>query len=225
MATETAGAERVLFTAEALQLAEILCARLCHDIAGPLGALIGSLDLAAEADGAMAEEVIGMARETGRNLVSRLRLLRAAWAGNGTALDLASLGELAQGLPRQRLLLDVSALSPKTVFDPEVGRVVLNLVLLAAEALPAGGTIRLDRAEEDLLVGVGGARSAWPAGLGAALAGRLSFENPRELQAPFTVALARASGLGLSILMPGGPSPPEGPPPLVLGLFGRGTSP
>lgn len=214
----------MLFTAEALRLAELLCARLCHDIAGPLGALIGSLDLASEADAAMTGEVIGMARETGRNLVSRLRLLRAAWAGDGTALDLAALGELAQGL-RQRLLLDCSALSAKTVFDPEVGRVVLNLVLLAAEALPAGGTIRLDRAEEDLLVGVRGARSAWPAGLGAALAGRVSFESPRELQAPFTVALARATGLGLSLLMPAGPGPPEQAPPLMLGLSGRGTSP
>ncbi len=224
MATETAGADLVVFGAEALQLAELLCARLCHDIAGPLGALIGSLDLASEADGDLAEEAIGMARETGRSLISRLRLLRAAWAGNGTELDLASLAELAQGLPRPRLLLDVSALSPTTVFDPKVGRVVLNLVLLAAEALPSGGTIRLDRAEDDLLVGVSGRRSAWPAGLGAALAGRVSFESPRELQAPFTVALARAAGLGLSILMPTGPQPPEAPL-LVLGLFGRGTSP
>lgn len=225
MAAGTADALSTVFGAEALRLAEILCARLCHDIAGPLSALTGSLELAGEADSELAEEATEMARATGRTLISRLKLLRAAWAGEGTALDLSSLTELAAGLPGRRLALDVSALSPDTVFDPEVGRVVLNLVLLAAEALPAGGTIWLGRAERDLLVGVSGARSAWPAGLGAALAGRVSFGSPREVQAPFTVVLARAAGLALSILMPAGPSAPEEAPPLVLGLARRGAAP
>ena len=32
----------------ALHMAELLCARLCHDLSGPLGALIGVLELARE---------------------------------------------------------------------------------------------------------------------------------------------------------------------------------
>ena len=33
---------------ETLRLAELLCARLCHDLSGPLGALIGVLEVARE---------------------------------------------------------------------------------------------------------------------------------------------------------------------------------
>ncbi|MDA8049687.1 MAG: histidine phosphotransferase family protein [Rhodospirillales bacterium] len=219
MAADEAGADLVGSIDEPLRLAEFLCARLCHDIAGSLGALMGSLELAREQPAAAegtAEEAIALANDTGRALVSRLRLLRAAWAGTGTPLDLPSLADLAQGLSRRQVALDISALPPETVFPPAIGRVVLNLVLLAAEALPAGGTIRLDRVEGELLVGVTGPRSAWPAGLGAALAGKAKIEGPRELQAPLTVLLARAAGLALSILMPAGPSEPSGAPPLLL---------
>ena len=33
---------------DSLRLAELLCARLCHDLSGPLGALIGILEIARE---------------------------------------------------------------------------------------------------------------------------------------------------------------------------------
>lgn len=225
MAAEAAGADLAVSTDEALRLAEVLCARLCHDIAGSLGALIGSLDLAGEKDVGMAEEALELASTTARTLVARLRLLRAAWAGTDTPLDLPTLADLARGLPPRRLELDLSAMPSGTVLDPTLGRVVLNLVLLAAEALPAGGTIWLERTDGDLLIGVVGANSAWPAALGTALAGGARIESPRELQAPLTVLLARAAGLGLSALMPAGAAAPDGAPPLLLSLPGRDTSP
>lgn len=210
-----------------LGLAQCLCARLCHDIAGSLGALLASLELAGEQAGpaqGTAEEAIALAGDTGRTLVARLRLLRAAWAGNDAPLDLPSLLDLAQGLSARRVRLDLSQLPPETVFPPAAGQVVLNLVLLAAEALPAGGSIWFDQAAEgDLLIGAAGPESAWPEGLAAALAGDVRIVGPRELQAPLTVLLARAAGFGLSILMPAGPSPPPGAPPLLLD-FGAGAA-
>lgn len=218
MAAEAASAGLAVSTDEALRLAEVLCARLCHDVAGSLGALIGSLDLARDNDGGMTEEALELASTAGRALISRLRLLRAAWAGTDAPLDLPTLADLAQGLPSRRIELDLSAMPRGAEFDPATGRVVLNLVLLAAEALPAGGTIWLERTEGDLLIGVSGPHSAWPAALGAALAGAVRIEGPRELQAPLTVLLARAAGFSLSLLMPAGPSAPDGAPPLVLGL-------
>lgn len=218
MTAEAAGADWADSSNEALRLAEIVCARLCHDVAGSLGALIGSLELANEKDGGVLEEALELASNTGRALAARLRLLRAAWAGTDAPLDLPTLADLARGLPARRLELDLSAMPSGTEFDPATGRVVLNLVLLAAEALPSGGRVWLARTEESLLVGVKGAHSAWPAGLGTALAGVAKIEGPRELQAPLTVLLARAGGFSLSLLMPAGPSPPDGASPLVLSL-------
>jgi histidine phosphotransferase ChpT len=202
---------------EPLRIAEFLCARLCHEMAGALGALMGSLDLARE-DEAMAGDAIALASQAGRGLVARLRLLRAAWVGDGMPLDLTRLAELAAGLADRRIVLDLAGLPPATVFDPPIGRVVLNLVLLGAEALPAGGTVWLERVEGDLVLGVAGPRVEWPVGLAASLAGEAAIESPRGVQAPFTVLLVRAAGLDLSLMMPIGGTRGAGAALLMLGL-------
>jgi histidine phosphotransferase ChpT len=212
---------------ESLRLAECLCARLCHEMAGALGALMGSLDLARE-DEAMAGDAMALASQTGHALVARLRLLRAAWVGDGMPLGLARLAELAGGLADRRIELDLAALAPATLFDPAVGRVVLNLVLLGAEALPTGGTVWLERVERELVLGVTGPRVEWPPGLAASLAGEAAIEGPRGMQAPLTVLLARAAGLDLSLMMPAGGIRGAGAALLMLGLprdggTGRGT--
>ena len=214
MAAGGPGLGAAVVSDELLRIAERLCARLCHEMAGALGALVGSLDLARE-DEAMAGDAIALASQTGHALVARLRLLRAAWVGDGMPLDLARLAELAAGLADRRIVLDLAALPPATLFDPRVGRVVLNLVLLGAEALPAGGTVWLERVERDLVLGVAGPRVEWPPGLAAALAGEAAIEDPRLVQAPLTVLLARAAGLDLSLLMPAGGA---GAALLMLGL-------
>jgi histidine phosphotransferase ChpT len=188
---------------DALWVAECLCARLCHDLAGALGALMGSLELARD-DEAMGREAIQLASATGQALVARLRLLRAAWVGEGMPLDLAHLAELAEGLTERRVTLDLTGLPRATMFEPAVGRVVLNLVLLGAEALPVGGTVWLEPAGPDLVLGIAGPRTEWPPGLAASLAGDIVIEGPRALQAPLTVLIARAAGFRLSLLVPAG---------------------
>jgi histidine phosphotransferase ChpT len=200
-----------------LWVAECLCARLCHDLAGALGALMGSLELARD-DEAMGREAIQLASVTGQALVARLKLLRSAWVGEGMPLGLAHLAELARGLTERRITLDLASLPRATVFDPPVGRVVLNLVLLGAEALPAGGTVWLEMAGPDLVLGIAGPRTEWPPGLVAALAGEPVIEGPRALQAPLTVLLARAAGLRLSLLLPPGSFGAGGTKLLLLGI-------
>ncbi len=205
-------------SSDPLWIAECLCARLCHELAGSLGALMGSIELARE-DEAMAKEAIAFAAVAGEGLVARLKLLRAAWAGEGMPLDLAHLAALARGLSDRRVTLDLSALPPSTMFDPATGRVVLNLVLLGAEALPGGGTVWLGAAGPDLVLGIAGPRPAWPPGLAAALAGETAIEGPRGLQAPLTILLARHHGLRLSpLLPPSGSLDPAGSPLLLLEL-------
>jgi histidine phosphotransferase ChpT len=217
VAADDAGKGAAVAIDDPLRVAECVCARLCHDIAGAVGALMGSLELARE-DAAMAEEAVALASVTGQALAARLRLIRAAWVGDGTPLDLAELARLAQGLAERRVRLDLSALAPATVFAPPVGRVILNLVLLGAEALPGGGTVWLEMAGPDLVIGIAGPRAQWPAGLAAALAGEAAIDGPRGLQAPLTVLLARAAGLHVSLLMPAATVGMVGTPHLLLAL-------
>jgi histidine phosphotransferase ChpT len=199
---------------ETTHLAESLCARLCHDISGPLGTVTGALDLAAE-DPDSTVESLELAREAATQMVQRLRLSRAAWGGDCGVLDAAGLVELARGLPA-RVQLEAGGLSGH--FPAPVARVLVNLVLLAAEALPRGGHIALSGAPDaDVVLMVAGPQAGWPAGLTLALADPLSapLDEPRGVQAPLVALLAEAAGLRVSLLLASGVH--DGVPPLLLG--------
>jgi hypothetical protein len=140
-------------------------------------------------------------------------------------MDVARLRGFADSLSSsRRVTLDVAGLAPDAVFPPPVGRVMLNLVLMAAESLPGGGTVALFGSPQDnILVTISGPRAGWPPGLAAliadeAVAGQAMIADPRRLQAPLTALLVRGLGLRLSILMPAGPTAAAGPPPLLLSL-------
>jgi histidine phosphotransferase ChpT len=199
-----------------LRLTELVCARLCHDLSGLLGSLIGTLELVTEAS--EDTEAASIVTATATALALRLKLLRAAWGGQPGPLDLLHLIALARGLAGRRVGLDVSALPESTVFSPAVGRLVLNLLLLAAESLPKGGVLRLDGGSTDVIARLIGPSAAWPAGLIGMLAdGAAAWQalaDPRTIQAPLTALLARHHGLQLTVLVPMGP--PTIAPPLRL---------
>jgi histidine phosphotransferase ChpT len=207
-----------------LHAAELICARLCHDLASIAGTLDNVLDLAAE-EAAPPSEAVALAREAAAELVARLRLLRAAWGPPEETMTVPALRTLATGLPNAwRITLDTAALEPDIDFPPEAARIVLNLLLLAQESLPMGGTVRLARCAGDLLIVIGGERAAWPAMLARCLAGEAAATaallDARTLQAPLTALLARRAGIPLGMLIQAGP--PDGPAPLRLGPIRTG---
>jgi histidine phosphotransferase ChpT len=199
-----------------LRLTELVCARLCHDLSGLLGSLVGTLELVTE--GSKDTEAASIATDTATALVLRLKLLRAAWGGQPEALDLPRLTVLATGLATRRVGLDISSLPATTVFPPAVGRLVLNLLLLAAESLPRGGVLRLDGGSTDVIARLIGPSAAWPPGLIGMLADAAiawqALADPRTIQAPLTALLARHHGLRLAVLLASGL--PTTAPPLRL---------
>jgi histidine phosphotransferase ChpT len=208
---------------EALHLAELFCARLCHDLSGPLGALIGVLEIAR--DEQPDSEALALAEGTAVELAQRLKLLRAAWGEGGEDLDVPRLSGFADGLAAgRRVHLELGGLAADAVFPGPAARVVLNLVLLAAECLPGGGAVALSGSPaHGLLVTISGPRAAWPTCFGNWLndevaATRALIGDPRRLQAPLTALLGRQPGMRLSMLMPTGPAGSATAPPLLLSL-------
>ncbi len=204
---------------ETVQLAELLCARLCHDLGGTIGILSGALELArrAERDDRLADAI-----EASDALSNRLRVLRAAWGPGGARLDAARLRELAAGLPGQdRVRLDLDALPRGTQFGPALGRMLLNLLAFAPEALPRGGAVVLAPVDATAVVArLSGMRAAWPAGFAGYLndpaAARAALAAPRALLGPWLALLAPRLGVALSLLLPTGTGRGNGPAPLLL---------
>lgn len=198
----------------ATQLADSVCARLCHELASPLGTLMGALELAIEEPGSAAE-ALPLASEAATQMVMRLRLLRAAWGGDCGALDAAALAQLAAGLP-PRVRTEMEGLTGQ--FPAPVARVLVNMLLLAVEALPRGGTVSLRGGPgDDVMLMASGMHAAWPPGLALALADPAApVDDPRGVQAPLAAHLARAAGLRLS-LAPIAAASSQTVAPLLLG--------
>lgn len=203
---------------DSLHLTELLCARLCHDISGMVGSLTGTLDLLAAPPTRAALQEAGAVAE---DLARRIRLLRAAWGGDAGRLDLPRLRDLARGAPAaERITLDLATLPRDYAFAPGTGRLVLNLLLLAPEILPRGGTIVLVEAGAALLLRPTGPRAAWPAGFAGYLvnpqATRTAAATPRTVLGLWIALLAAHLGVRAALLLPSGSGRSAGPAPLLL---------
>jgi histidine phosphotransferase ChpT len=126
-----------------LRLSELLCARLCHDLSGPVGAAAAGAELLAESGDA---ETLTLVSTSAAAASSRLAFLRQAFGfgtqpqrgGSLRALIERYFASLTQATPPQLVLNwrlgegDLSA---------DIARTVLNLVMTARDALPRGGAV------------------------------------------------------------------------------------
>ncbi len=196
-----------------LELASALCARLCHDLSQPPRHARGTLELALE-EPEQAAEALSIAGEAAASMVARLQLLRAAWAGDCGPMGRAGLAELAAGLP-PRVRPSWTGW-PTARFDGRVARILLNLLLLGADALPFGGHVALaGRPDPGIVLTVSGPSVRWNAELAACLLdpARGHGSTPRTVQMPLTARLATAAGLR-SVVPAGalrGPGPQSAP--------------
>jgi histidine phosphotransferase ChpT len=197
------------------RLAEALCARICHDLSGALGAIGAAIEELQER-GAATDEALILACDCTRLLEQRLKLTRAAWGPSQAPLSLSACQALAMGLPRaHRLAVSVQGLAPDSEFPPQMARAFLALLLAAADCLPSGGCITVGGSVADLMITISGPRASWPPGLDswlqhdAALVAGL--DNPRELAVPMALLTALGSGLHLSLVQQ-----PKGLPALRL---------
>jgi histidine phosphotransferase ChpT len=118
----------------ALGLAGLLASRLCHDLSGPLAGVASALELAL--DEQPQSEALTAADEAAQVLTARLRLLRAAWGPEPTPLSLTEIAGMTAGLPgAPRTSADLTALAARPELSADLARVLLNVLLLAAEAL------------------------------------------------------------------------------------------
>jgi histidine phosphotransferase ChpT len=201
----------------ATRLADALCARICHDLAGPLGTLMGVLELAVSDPDSVAE-ALPLASETATLMGLRLQLLRAAWAGDCGPLTTPALARLAAGLP-PRVRAELAGLEADE-FPAPVARVLVNMLLLGAEALPRGGTVSLSGGPDgDVLLVADGKDAAWPPGtMRALLEPRTApLDSPYGVLAPLVGHLAHAAGLRVSVLMPANPGATGAAPLLLTG--------
>lgn len=120
---------------------ELLCARLCHELVSPIGAINNGVELLGEEDPDFVRDAIALIGQSAKKGGQRLQFYRFAYGtSGGSSIAGASGRELALGL------LDGGKVSCEwpaeaTTLPPDWQRLACNMLVLAAEALPRGGTV------------------------------------------------------------------------------------
>lgn len=190
--------------------AELVAARLCHDLSGPLSVIANAAELAKLEQGRAGGEAMALMLEGGQAVAGRVKLLRALFGPPVGPHSVPEIEALVRGaLGGGRVEADLSALAPGAVFSPEAARTLLAALCAGAEGLARGGIVRAHGGPEDFAVSLEGPGARWPEHLTAVLAG----EDPmglalgagaRSLMGPWLVLAARAAGLVPSLLMGAG---------------------
>jgi len=187
---------------DAVTLAELLCARLCHDMSGPVGAAAAGAELIADmGDGVDAETLALVSASAGAGS-ARLKFFRAALgpAASGT-VAIAALREQVDGylssLASSGLRVELDWRAGPAGLGGDAARLMLNLIVLAKDALPRGGRIVV--AVEDGLprVEAYGEPAALSGDVAAVLEQGAAPGSPREAQAYLARTLAHRAGGGL----------------------------
>ena len=130
----------------AVDLASLLCSRLCHDLLSPVGALNNGLELMAdEQDPEMRERCLELLNESARASASKLKFFRLAFGaagGFGDTIDTREAKAALEGLFGADRRVELGWMVEDDGLSKGAVKLLLNLALIAGDALVRGG--RLD---------------------------------------------------------------------------------
>jgi histidine phosphotransferase ChpT len=134
----------------AIDLASLLCSRLCHDLLSPVGALNNGLELMAdEQDPEMRERCLELLAESARASAAKLKFFRLAFGaggGFGAEIDTREARTALEGLFGAEKKIELGWMVASDKLPKDAVKVLLNLALVAGDALVRGG--QLDVAAE-----------------------------------------------------------------------------
>jgi histidine phosphotransferase ChpT len=183
------------------KLAEVLTARLCHELVNPLGAVVNGVEVMEE-DPAFAAEASVLIATSARQAATRLQFYRLAYGATAEVSPVAA----------ERAMVDfftegkIACVWPRP-WPEEHGvwvKTMMNLAVLAVDCLPRGGEIRVvlpQAGAAAFVVRASGTGARLPEVLIDALDVEPALEDltPRTAHAAFTAVLAREQGGRLAI--------------------------
>jgi histidine phosphotransferase ChpT len=197
------------FALDSLDLAALLCSRVCHDVISPVGAIVNGLEvLEEEKDAEMRTIALDLIRKSAETASARLQFCRLAFGAAGSVgamIDTGDAEKVARGLfvegrtqlqwTGERLLL------PKNKV-----KLILNLCLVAAAAIPRGGIVHVSLSGNDvetqIKVEANGTNAKLPSHVPALLSAQLDSQatiDAQAIQPYYTGLIARAAEMELEV--------------------------
>ena len=132
---------------EALDLAALLCSRVCHDLISPVGAIVNGLEvLAEEKDEETQAFALDLIKRSANTASAKLQFCRIAFGAAGSAGAQIDVGD-AEKIARGFLEDDKTKLGwnlPRLLLPKNRVKLLLNMLLIAGQSIPRGGKLTVD---------------------------------------------------------------------------------
>jgi len=197
---------------EALDLAALLCSRVCHDLISPVGAIVNGLEvLAEEKDEETKTFALDLIKKSAGTASAKLQYCRIAFGAAGSAGAQIDLGD-AETITRGFIEDDKTKLTwnlPRALLAKNRVKLLLNLLLVAGQTIPRGGRLTVDPigAGETMgfKVSAVGTNAKVPPAVAALLAGDAGDTalDAHRIQPFYASLLAQACGIKAAMAMEG----------------------
>jgi len=197
---------------DALDLAALLCSRVCHDLISPTGAIVNGLEVLEEkeSDEETKTFALELIKKSAKTASARLQFCRLAFGAAGSSAAQIDLGD-AQGMARGCLdeKTKVDWRLPRALLPKNRVKLLLNMLIIAAQTIPRGGLLTVDPIGEGDGMGfritAAGLNARIPQALTGLLDGRpeSGTVDAHAIQPFYTGLLAKACGMQVSLAAEG----------------------
>jgi histidine phosphotransferase ChpT len=197
-----------VITLESLDLAALLCSRVCHDLISPAGAIVNGLEVFEESNDEETKTfAMELIKKSARTASARLQFCRIAFGAAGSAgaqIDLGDAENVARGIIEDEKVKLAWNL-PRALLPKNRVKLLLNMLLVATQSIPRGGILAVDGdgvAEAmTFKITARGLNARIPKAVPALLAGcpEGGTIDAHAIQTFYAGLLARSSGLAVTI--------------------------
>ena len=132
---------------DTLELAALLCSRVCHDLISPVGAIVNGLEVLDDNPKPEDREfALDLIRKSARTASARLQFCRLAFGAAGSAgaqIDLGDALNMAKGHIEDGKCTIAWNL-PRLLLPKNRVKLLLNMLVIAQQTIPRGGTLTVD---------------------------------------------------------------------------------
>jgi histidine phosphotransferase ChpT len=188
---------------DALELAALLCSRVCHDLISPVGAIVNGLEVLDDNPKPEDREfALDLIRKSAKTASARLQFCRLAFGAAGSSGAQIDLGD-AQTMARGHLEDAKTTIAwnlPRVLLPKNRVKLLLNMMVIAQQTIPRGGVLTVDAVGagegSGFRVAARGLNARMPQNIADLLSsGHAGNVDAHAVQPYYTRLLAQACGL------------------------------
>ena len=194
-----------------LELAALLCSRVCHDLISPVGAIVNGLEVLDDNPKPEDKEfALDLIRKSAKTASARLQFCRLAFGAAGSAGAQIDLGD-AQAMAKGHIEDGKTTIAwnlPRLLLPKNRVKLLLNMLVIAQQTIPRGGVLTVDPLGEgetmSFRVTANGLNARLPQNIADVLSStELAATDAHSVQPYYTRLLAQACGLAVSLAADG----------------------